>query len=94
MTAFNPQNVAAEIGGTIAVGGAVLGVMRLWVRGIIQNTNQLQHNGGSHVADYAKDARDSSFRTEAALTQHLIDSAAAKAEHGAKIDLLMQKVFS
>lgn len=93
---INVQNVAAEIGGTIAVGTVMLGVLKMWVkeqtREVRSDTSQLQRNGGSTVADAAVIARDSSLRTEKALADHLIQSAAANASQDAKIEILFRLI--
>lgn len=46
--------------GIIVSCAAIYGAVTLALRPVRRNTNQLKHNGGSHVADYAKDARDDS----------------------------------
>jgi hypothetical protein len=71
--------MATEASGAVAVGAAILGAVTWaatkWIDsrlddklGPIRNqTKQLDHNGGGHVADYAKDARDESRKTNEKL---------------------------
>jgi hypothetical protein len=77
----------------VAVGTAATAFIRSYIR---RETAQLRHNGGTHVADYARDARDESRQTNEkldklseALTQHLIQSAAKEAEQDAKLGVLL-----
>ena len=102
MTLDSWAAVATIVGSVIAVGVVMLGVLKLWIRQVVaeqklvrSDTAQLQHNGGSHVADYARDARDASIRTDAKidelsekLTEHLIQSAAKHAGAEGKIEIL------
>lgn len=63
-----------------------------------KNTEQLVHNGGSHVADYARDARDISQKTLDAvaannerLTAHLIEAAEQRGAVNAQLAMLQGK---
>lgn len=81
-------------GGGIAIASAVLLGVRRMIRNqltgqlaaIQQNTRQLEHNGGSHVADYARDARDSanSIARQVADLAELVDDAAQAARTAAQ----------
>lgn len=102
MTLDSGAAIATIVGGVAVIVGAALAVLKLWLRQVIaeqklvrSDTAQLQHNGGSHVADYARDARDASIRTDAKidelsekLTEHLIQSAAKHAGAEGKIEIL------
>lgn len=87
---------ATTISGAAVVGGIILTVLKLWLRSLHEDTKQLQHNGGSHVADYAKDARDAARDAVAAvqklsdvLTAFRIDVARKEGEQDAKLGVLM-----
>lgn len=56
-----------------------------------QDTRQLRHNGGSHVADYAMEARDNSRRTLEALQVHLVESARKNGEQDALLQVLLER---
>lgn len=75
-------NLAIEVVlGACAIGGIVLAgvkrVVRAQLREIREDTEQLRHNGGSSVADYAKDARDTSraVQRQVADLAELVDDA-------------------
>lgn len=75
--------------GAIAVGAAVLAgmkrIIRHALRDIREDTKQLRHNGGSHVADYARDARDIAKRVERQVSDlaELVDDAGQTARDAA-----------
>ena len=108
MTLDSGAAIATIVGGVAVIVGAALAVLKLWLRQVIaeqklvrSDTAQLQHNGGSHVADYARDARDASIRTDAKidelsekLTEHLIQSAAKHAGAEGKIEILSKVLKS
>lgn len=87
---------ATTISGAIAVGGVMLLVLRLWIKSLHEDTKQLQHNGGTHVADYARDARDAAREAVTAVaalgekfTVHLVEAARKDAEQDALLRVLM-----
>lgn len=84
-------NTALEVVlGAAAVGGLVLAGLRRFIRAqlraIREDTKQLRHNGGSHVADYAKDARDIARRVERQVADlaELVDDAGSSARTAAR----------
>lgn len=92
---MNTGDIASTAAAATAVGGVMLGVLKLWVKQIQHDTSQLQHNGGGHVADYAKDARDESRKTNEKIDQlteklndHLIQSAAKHAKVDGAVEVL------
>lgn len=106
MTLDSGASIATIIGGVAVIMTLVLGIMKLWIKQVIaeqklvrSDTAQLQHNGGSHVADYARDARDAAIKTDGKLdtlsdklTEHLIQSASKHAEQDAQIKILAAAV--
>lgn len=81
-------DLATITGAVIAVVGVILTVMKLWIEKITRDTKQLQHNGGSHVADYARDARDESRKTNERLDSFIFESAKKESAQDAQIELL------
>jgi hypothetical protein len=82
-------DTATVAGGVIAVGGVIVTSLKLWIE---RDLKQLRHNGGSHVADYARDARDNSQKALEMIGEHLVQSARKEGEQDAKLAILLDRL--
>lgn len=84
-TVFEVILSAAAVGALMLAG--IKRIIRAQLKEIREDTKQLQHNGGSHVADYARDARDVAARLETQVSDlaELVDDAAQASRNAAQV---------